>query len=46
MYHVAMVLQMVLWDIVTQSLTEKVKKKDGHSFFSVIVFPILKIYIW
>ena len=32
MYHVAMVLQMILWDIVTQLLTKKGKKKDAQFF--------------
>ena len=30
MYHVAMVVQVILWDIVNQSLTKKGRKKGVH----------------
>ena len=32
MYHVSMILQMILWDIVTQLLTKNGKKKGVHIF--------------
>ena len=31
MYHVTIVLEMILWDIVTQSLNKKGKKKCVHN---------------
>ena len=35
MYHVAMVLQIILrWEILTQPLTKKGKKKDVQPFYS------------
>ena len=33
MYHVAIVLQVILWDIATQSLTTNRKKDKGTKFF-------------